>query len=1436
MSAIMDFFSNLSEYVTEITLVMVILAIILMIFVVFMTNKSVKKSLEQAIDPEKTKEEDEKKAQAANDKAREKYEPIPEDKTPPLGGWFSRYLTLKGYFRVGDISLIFLRGLNLLKDRLDTVHYKTFLPWYLLIGTTDSGKSSLMRRSEFILPLGEPDFDVPEENPGLRWWYLNRGVVLDIRGDFLIQKKGIRADERGWQTITSLLSRYRSRRPLDGIILTIPATELYGSSKLSHEEISDRARYLAQKLQTTQNFLGLRLPVYVVITKTDCIPGFQSLCGSIPIENRHNILGWSSPYHLSTAFDKKWITEAFGHLYNQLNKLKMEILTDGATEVSRDGVFVFPNELMHLQKPLSIYMNSIFNVSSYNESLLLRGLFFTGDSGENIDVAELFATRDIIDDEEKEPTIKLKVGEIERQEIQSHPDLTSIFFFNDLLNRKIFKETGLAQPIQQRLLTANRNIMMAKAGMVAFLTFSTYGVMRAYDNFSHNRDYLLPVLGKINSILYQIPETRMDQTHLSAQTFDDQTRQLLDMMNNLHGASFFSMFIPSSWFSPIHRSLNESLKVSYDQIILRTIYMDLLLKARDMLTYKPKPEEVSSTFADLLQPTRTVEFDTFQDYVLRFVDLSQNIDKFNRLQESTDGELLQELVLYTLGTELPKEFVDNYSHFRKVLSDIPYAKIDLNPYQGTARETLKNLYVHFITNLLSPNQANSIIGRINYIIDEYGIRKSLDLPDLKPLRLISQDLNEMMPILGEKGHTWMDNTYFDGGIAFSDIMGEISRFKLFGPEMVQLFGMITAKQFFEFQQKMIALNGVLIPKRPGMEYKIPAPSEGLYVLQSGLDDLFKQQFMVQPSGETFITNIPEDHVVYWDPKLIDMATTDIKDYDDYVKHHFDDLPLAIRGTLKESAKANLIGNIVALIGKAQTVLPRPMARSDIASAEETLRNKIDDVKTISPKFIKLLEVMSESNVGNSYVALRNLLSTLSTRLLKQTDQILEGFGLYKVKDSNFNWWNGYSSPMFDGFSVRDSSELTQSLDRQRNLIRRLALDYATNMIDFLMSPVIRDYQIDPGLISKWRGIIAQLDNYERKTPDNTLFQLEESITSTLVNVDLPKCFSVISLADVRRSSADFFTSRRIEMDRELLARCEVLKREQSLNNYTQLANFFNDRIKDKYPFIANPKPDSPEVEPDDIRQFYALYESMGQNAQEVYDQVYQMGPEAQDTYAFLVAMDKIKPFFVTYLNATVPGQMPTYDFEVQFRINEENEVGANMIGTWILRPDPVTEISNHDPTQTGKWRFGDPIELSLQWPEVSPLQPYNDPNQPNLQVNGTQATFQFPGRWALLWMIQQKQALDTDYSPLMQPVPYVLKVEVPNGPEDKTIAFMRLTILEPSTGNQGNKPMRIPQFPTYAPDIPQAIWDKANKAVIVSSPKSVAQGTRSVPMAQPLAG
>ncbi|MBI1954666.1 MAG: hypothetical protein HYS39_03555, partial [Proteobacteria bacterium] len=265
-------------------IVILLIGLLIIIGVVFITNRAVNQAEKKKLPP---------KPQAP---------PVyqPTKRTPPIGGRFSQQLVLKGYFRVSDLSFSFVKALEFLRTIFKGFNYKYRLPWYLLIGPSEGGKETLLKQAALKFDSTQPNFGLLDAKPPLKWWFFNRGILLQVRGDLFLSKRGVQCEESGWRQILSLLSRYRSARPIDGVILCLPATELYGDSKLTFDELNDRAKFISQKLQAMQQSIGLKLPVYVVLTKCDVISGFQNFCAEIPEENRFNMLGWSNPYALST--------------------------------------------------------------------------------------------------------------------------------------------------------------------------------------------------------------------------------------------------------------------------------------------------------------------------------------------------------------------------------------------------------------------------------------------------------------------------------------------------------------------------------------------------------------------------------------------------------------------------------------------------------------------------------------------------------------------------------------------------------------------------------------------------------------------------------------------------------------------------------------------------------------------------------------------------------------------------------------------------------------------------------------------------------------------------------------------------------------------------------------------------------------------------------
>ena len=1447
MRSLLNPLSHLGAQLPIVMIGVILLAAVVILLITFLTGYALKKA-------EKKKNSPVLKTKAP------KEEVIPSYQMPWRGGLLSQFLTLKGVFRVGDVSLAFLRALAFLRERLDNLTYKYQLPWYLMVGASNSGKSSLLESSGMALPVGMPDFGLKDNHPAMRWWFFNRGVVLDIHGSLVMEDHKPAAEERGWRTVLSLLGRYRAKRPLDGIILTIPVSELYGRERLSPENLNARARFLAQKLMTAQHYLGIRLPVYVIITKCDYLPGFQNFCHELPLAQHQNMLGWSVPYALHTAYAPYWVDEAFQTISENMASIRLEMFTQGVAEENSDGIFVLADEFSSLQGSLQLYLDHIFKNSAYEESLMLRGLYFCGDSGiqgvpAGVTVTENLATAN--DDMKLKADLSLStypasyprplepvsartlVENINRTagsqnqatllswEESQYPSAANrpIFFGKDIFENKIFFESGLAYPIYSRLISANRNINLAKAGMIAFVGIGTFGMLSAYENFKKNYDFLMPVLGKVNSVLAQVSPSSAGEVPMPQSLFDAQAKSLLEMMNHLQRTSFFSFFIPSSWFSPIHHQLNHSLKISYEQIVLRTIYMDLLIKIREVLNFRPgngftgnmpfEPPARTTAFNELLNPTQTTEFNQFRGYVERVSLLAQNIDRYNQLRDSADPALLNDLVSFTFNMQLPAEFSASYQKFRKVLHESPYPPIDLKPYYPLAQSTLRGLYATFLNILFNPNDPSSLIGQLRYLTVSFGNGQNAQPIDLDVIRSFVAGIEQILPAFGTAGQTWIDGAYFNPGPAFSETIGRINDTPVFGPPVVEQLAQQTNGAFTAFHQELKQLNQLLITSTSADPAK-PLPfSAGIFNIERSLNRLFLEPFMAKTSGEMFVTLIPENKTNLWNPLFIDEAVNLVKAYETFVEKELTSFPAGLRESLKQIALQNLQLNVTRNIAKAQALTDLPVASQIGDANEETLRTLVTNMKETLPSFTKLLETLNKLQNSTISGSLQNLLGDLSTRLLERVDSLLIAYVPYGVRDNNFDWWDGKSPVFLEGFTVHDAGELQSYLDHQRQLISHLGIDYAQPLVKFLNSDIMKGFLSNKALSNRWSQIIEQLGQYDKKRPNNTIITLENFIGKDSLNLTMDNCFQKISLAEVKQNSGDFFLDRRIQLRRALLARCEVAKRQSTIQNYEKLVSLYNTSLRDKFPFVnPNAAQTQGEADPGDLKQFFQLYNDFGGSPKNILEQVYQLGDDAKDPYLFLKQMETVKAFFQPYLDSQSPSDVPSFDFSVDFRVNQENETGGNMIIDWILAPNDVTKISNNDKKREGRWSYGSPVTMTFRWPDSSETQPFLDKTQPFMAVDGQTVTYTYPGQWAFFKMVFTQQATSSDFAAMRDTQPYTLRYEIPNGPEEKTIVYTRVTLRGPPKGKTAGAVLEIPSFPVSAPDLNSKIMDMANRPVI----------------------
>lgn len=342
------------------------------------------------------------------------------------------------------------------------------LPWYMIIGAPGSGKSTALLNSGLEFPLkDEMGIDSVRGVGGTRycdWWFTNRAVIIDTAGRYTTQESADKRDARGWNSFLGLLKKYRSRQPINGVILSISVADLLEQTPT--EQVL-HARALKQRVLELKNRLGVVFPVYVVLTKFDLLEGFSETFGMLSEKEREEVFGMT--FELESVRDPKALPESFDQefdgLLQRLSHYLLHRLQQERTPATRRRIYQFPKQTALLRAPLWNLIKEVFFPSAYEEVPLLRGIYLVSSEqgGQSYDkVSQLVDER-----------FKLKVP---RRAAASQAFARDGFFLRHLFENIIFSEHGLASADGRR----EKRFVWVRRGALAGMTALTLGLGTAW--------------------------------------------------------------------------------------------------------------------------------------------------------------------------------------------------------------------------------------------------------------------------------------------------------------------------------------------------------------------------------------------------------------------------------------------------------------------------------------------------------------------------------------------------------------------------------------------------------------------------------------------------------------------------------------------------------------------------------------------------------------------------------------------------------------------------------------------------------------------------------------------------------------------------------------------------------------------------------------------
>ena len=364
------------------------------------------------------------------------------------------------------------------------------LPWFLVMGESQAGKTSAVMKAGQDTPMSEVSRSAGISGTrNCDWWFFEQAIILDTAGRYTIPvDEGPDLEE--WKRFLELLAKYRRKEPLNGIIVAVAADKLFGGDQ---GRLHDEGQSIRRRIDQMMRIMGARIPVYILVTKMDLVHGFTQFNQSLEKGQVAQAMGYTNAS--LQIFWRDVLQAAVRSISRNLKKLRFGLAHAGPEP--DPAALLFPTEFEGLIPGLAVFLEAVFEENPYQETPLLRGLYFSSALRRQSPVSDF-----------------LKATGLDAPASGSVPDTG--FFLKDLFGSILPRDRNLFTPLREmvawRRLT--RSLGLVSWGLICLAACGLVGL-----SYYHNHDVIMqfgktfsskPVLsGKYGADLLMLDKMRL---------------------------------------------------------------------------------------------------------------------------------------------------------------------------------------------------------------------------------------------------------------------------------------------------------------------------------------------------------------------------------------------------------------------------------------------------------------------------------------------------------------------------------------------------------------------------------------------------------------------------------------------------------------------------------------------------------------------------------------------------------------------------------------------------------------------------------------------------------------------------------------------------------------------------------------------------------------
>ncbi len=249
------------------------------------------------------------------------------------------------------------------------------LPWYMIVGPPGAGKTTALKHSGLVFPYGDGGVRGVGGTRNCDWWFTNEAILLDTAGRYATEQD----DHDEWIAFLSMLKKYRSRRPIHGVLVAISVTDVIDASE---QELEITGKKIRARIDEVTTQLQMIVPVYVQFTKCDLIAGYVEFIGDLRKSDRVQPWGTTLRLDASRNAPGRIFAQELDLLTQRIHGRALKRLAAERNREAREKLFQFPLEFAGIQQNLARLIDNVFAVNAFQATPILRGFYFTSGTQE----------------------------------------------------------------------------------------------------------------------------------------------------------------------------------------------------------------------------------------------------------------------------------------------------------------------------------------------------------------------------------------------------------------------------------------------------------------------------------------------------------------------------------------------------------------------------------------------------------------------------------------------------------------------------------------------------------------------------------------------------------------------------------------------------------------------------------------------------------------------------------------------------------------------------------------------------------------------------------------------------------------------------------------------------------------------------------------------